>query len=109
MENENYRFFIEALGGPMSKNDRIRRMVPDYETGRVWMPEKLEYTDYEGRTVDLVNVFIEEEYDPFPVGIHDDMMDSDARIKDMGVVFPLASPPKPKALRKKKGLGYRFR
>jgi len=92
MENENYRFFIEALGGPMSKNDRIRRMVPDYETGRVWMPEKLEYTDYEGRTVDLVNVFIEEEYDPFPVGIHDDMMDSDARIKDMGIVFPLDNP-----------------
>lgn len=92
MENENYRFFIEPLGGPMSKNDRIRRMVPDYENGTVWMPEKLEYTDYEGRSFDLVKVFIEEEYDPFPVGIHDDMLDSDARIKDMGVVFPLENP-----------------
>jgi len=92
MENENYRFFIEPLGGPMAKNDRIRRMVPDYETGRIWLPEKLLYTDWEGRTVDLVKVFIEEEYDPFPVGIHDDMMDSDARIYDMGIVFPLDKP-----------------
>lgn len=92
METENYRFFIEALGGTMGKNDRIRRMVPDYEQGRIWLPEKLEYTDWEDRSVDLVQVFIEDEYLPFPVGIHDDMLDSDARIYDMGIVFPLDNP-----------------
>lgn len=103
MENENYRFSIEPLGGPMGKNDRIRRMVPDYESGKVWMMETLDYKDWEGKTVDLVKVFIEEEYEPFPVAIHDDMMDSDARIKDMGIVFPLAKPvnSKPYPLRKR--------
>jgi len=89
MERQNYRFRILALGGSMGKNDRIRRMVPDYENGKIYMPKELFYTDYEGRSIDLVKVFIEEEYEAFPVGTHDDMMDSDARIKDMNVKYPL--------------------
>jgi phage terminase large subunit-like protein len=81
-ERENYRFPIIELGGQMPKNDRIRRLIPWFEAGRVWLPPRLEKTNYEGRSVDLVKAFIDEEYQPFPVGQHDDMLDALARFLD---------------------------
>jgi hypothetical protein len=35
MERENYRFEITELGGVMAKNDRIRRLIPWFEQGRL--------------------------------------------------------------------------
>ena len=40
------------------------------------------YTDYEGQTRNLIEVFVEEEYKAFPVMSHDDMLDCLARIVD---------------------------
>jgi len=91
MIDENYRFHIEPLGGIMSKNDRIRRLIPDFEQGKILLPKTLKYTNYEGKHLDLVDIFIEEEYVSFPVGEHDDMLDSDSRIKDMNVIYPKPS------------------
>lgn len=91
MERRNYRFQIRELGGPMPKNDRIKRLMPYFDQGRIWLPQKLYKTDYQGRTVDLVAAFIDEEYKAFPVGIHDDMLDSLARMFDLyegGLPFP---------------------
>lgn len=91
MERRNYRFQIKELGGSMPKNDRIRRLMPYFDQGRVWLPQKLYRTDYQGRQVDLVASFIEEEYKAFPVGLHDDMLDSLARLFDLydsGLPFP---------------------
>ena len=47
--------------------------------------------DYEGRVVDLVQAFIEEEYKAFPVGSHDDMLDTLARIReeDLKTTWPM--------------------
>jgi predicted phage terminase large subunit-like protein len=81
-EQENYRFPIIELGGAMPKLDRIRRLVPWFEQGRVYLPPQMEKTNYEGRSIDLVHAFIEDEYKPFPVGMHDDMLDGMARILD---------------------------
>lgn len=81
-ERENYRFPIIELGGSMPKNDRIRRLIPWFEGGRIWMPSRLMKTNYEGREVDLIRSFIDEEFLPFPVGGHDDMLDALARILD---------------------------
>lgn len=81
-ERENYRFDIIELGGPMPKNDRIRRLIPWFEGGRVFLPPKLDKTNYEGRSIDLVRSFIDEEYKPFPVASHDDMLDALARVLD---------------------------
>ena len=91
---ENYRFSIVELGGSMPKNDRIRRLVPYFEEGRVWMPRSMLRTDYEGKVKDLVNAFIHEEYLPFPVGLHDDMLDAFARIEDekLGKLWPKPTP-----------------
>jgi len=82
MERENYRFTITELGGQMPKPDRIRRTIPLFEQGRIWLPQTCYKTNYEKKTEDLVSVFIEEEYKPFPVLRHDDMLDDLARIED---------------------------
>jgi predicted phage terminase large subunit-like protein len=89
-ERENYRFDIIELGGAMPKNDRIRRLVPLFEAGRVFIPELLIKPDYEGRAVNLVEAFIREEYLAFPVSAHDDMLDCLSRICDED--FPMSAP-----------------
>ncbi len=88
MGRDNYRFEIEPLGGQMSKHDRIRRMVPIFETGRFYLPETLTKIDYEGRHVDIVRAFCDEEFRPFPVGLHEDLFDAISRIWDVGHVWP---------------------
>lgn len=92
MKDESYHFDIVALGGSMSKNDRIRRIIPDFEQGNIYFPEHLEYVTYEGKVIDLVKVFINDEYIPFPVAEHDDMLDALARKKDMNIKYPTSKP-----------------
>jgi phage terminase large subunit-like protein len=81
-ERENYRFPIIELGGQLSKVDRIRRLIPWFESGRIMMPQIFSKTNYEGVSVDLSAAFRNEEYLPFPVGGHDDMLDAMARVLD---------------------------
>lgn len=92
-QRENYRFEIVEVGGQVPKKERIRRLVPYFEQGRVYIPRTHYYTDYEGKTSDLVQDFIEQEYKPFPVCIHDDMFDGLARLiePDMPLVWPESS------------------
>jgi phage terminase large subunit-like protein len=90
MARENYRFEITELGGRLAKNDRIRRMIPIFEAKRFLLPETLIKVDYQGHHVDLVQSFLNEEYRPFPVGLHDDFFDMLSRICDpeMAVIWP---------------------
>ena len=89
-ERENYRFDIIPLGGTTKKNDRIKRLVPDFEYGRFYLPFHCFHTNYEEQRLDMTKVFVDEEYEPFPVGLHDDMFDMLARIKDpdLGARYP---------------------
>ena len=89
-EERNYRFKITPLGGSMSKVDRIKRLIPIFEQGRFFLPAFKHRTLYDKTTVNLIDVFIEEEYVPFPVATHDDMLDMLARIEDadMNVKWP---------------------
>jgi predicted phage terminase large subunit-like protein len=80
MERESYRFRIVEVGGALKKEDRIRRLVPLFQQGRMWFPTELWYTEGSGRYLDLVPVFVEEELLAFPVAKHDDMLDALARI-----------------------------
>ena len=95
MEQENYRFTITEVAGQTSKHDRIKRLVPLFEAGRIWIPESHNVTDWQRTTVDLVHSFIEEEYMAFPVGLHDDMMDALARIAepDLKLTWPKEEKP----------------
>lgn len=87
MEHRNYRFPIQEIGGSTPKLDRIRRLIPLYEQGRMFLPRGRTYTNYEGNTSDLIDTFIESEYAAFPVMSHDDMLDCQARIADPELVL----------------------
>jgi predicted phage terminase large subunit-like protein len=95
MEADNYRFDITEVAGQTSKHDRIKRLVPLFEAGRIWIPETHHMTDWQRTTVDLVHAFIEEEYMAFPVGLHDDMLDALARIAepDLKLIWPKEEKP----------------
>lgn len=81
-EQQNYRFEVLEVGGATAKPDRIRRLVPLFEQGRIYLPRSLHKTNYEGTTEDLVDVFVQQEYKAFPVPLHDDMLDALARIAE---------------------------
>lgn len=96
-EQENYRFNIKELGGQTPKNDRIRKLVPIFHDKRFYLPKQLSFVDYESRTRDLVQLFIDDEYTAFPVCVHDDMLDCMARIvdPDLAAKFPKEKKPSP--------------
>ena len=89
-EKQGYRLDITEVGGQTSKADGIGRLIPVFEQGKFYLPKTLHVTNYEKVTVDLVHTFIEQEYMPFPVGVHDDMADSLARLlePDLKLVWP---------------------
>lgn len=94
MEHRNYRFQITELGGSTPKEDRIKRLIPVYEQGRFYTPERMTFTDHEGVTKDYIQTFNVEEYLAFPVCVHDDMLDCRARILDgtLQADFPKVQP-----------------
>ncbi len=93
-EDQNYRFEIKELKGPISKADRIRRLVPVMEEGRFYMPPKCQHKTTEETVIDVVDEF-RNELDAFPVGGHDDLIDGAARILDgdLGAIFPSKNKP----------------
>jgi len=83
MNDENYRFLIEPMGGPVKKNNRIDWLFPVFREGKLFLPDKpVIYQSWDGERNDLVNVFINEEYVSHPFASHDDMLDCLSRIKD---------------------------
>ncbi len=87
-KEKGYRFRIVPVAGIQNKEDRIRRLVPDFQQGRWFFPEFIEGFDEDGSRINLVNRMIEEEYDPFPLSAHDDWLDSLSRIKDLQLTWP---------------------
>ena len=92
MNRRTYRFAIREVAGQTSKEDRIRRLIPLFETNRVWMPHELHYTSTDGKTRNLIDEFIELEYLAFPVSQHDDMLDALARIAEPTLDTPWPKP-----------------
>jgi predicted phage terminase large subunit-like protein len=78
----NYRFRITEVGGQTPKIDRIKRLVPVFEQGRIFLPRSIHRTMYDGTNKNLIDIFVEEELLQFPVSAHDDMLDALARILD---------------------------
>jgi len=89
-ELEGYRFTIVEMSGQMPKNDRIRRLIPIFEQGRMYFPQKMLFTGYDGKVHDFVQEFINDEFTTFPISKHDDMCDCLARItdEDLNAAFP---------------------
>lgn len=89
-KREGYMFSLIELGGQMIKEERIRRLIPDMQQGRWYLPATLFYVDNEGRRFDLVSELVNSEMKSFPRGRFDDMLDALSRIYDpeLGMVFP---------------------
>lgn len=90
MEQDSYRFNLIELGGPMAKEERIRRLIPDMQTGRWFLPESLMYCDSEGRTFDLIRELVYSECKSFPRARFDDCLDAMSRVyeDDLCLSFP---------------------
>jgi len=86
---EHYNFDIVPMAGKVGQTDRIKKLIPLFEQSRIFLPKSMPYTNYEGRTVDLIAQFKSDEYEPFPVG-HFDGLDALSRIldEDLAAVFP---------------------
>jgi len=77
---------IKQIGGVTPKYVRIRKLVPYFEAGKIYLPRMLNYVDVEGNIRDMTKEFIEDEYDKFPKPIHDDMLDALSRCADDGTI-----------------------
>jgi predicted phage terminase large subunit-like protein len=81
-EHRNYRFDITEVAGITKKDDRIGRLIPLFEQGKIYLPKTFHVTNWEKQVIDVVRAFVEEEYAGFPVSRHKDMLDSLARIAE---------------------------
>lgn len=88
MDERNYRFTIQEVGGKLSKEDRIRRLIPYFYDQRIYFPRILYKADYQKKTVDVIDQFIHKEYLTFPVGLHDDLLDAMSRLCDINIQYP---------------------
>lgn len=83
MRNLNRFFKITELKTKgVAKEDRIKRLVPRFEFGTIYLPVSLVKVDSYKNTVDLVEA-IEDELMYFPVGEHDDLIDALAYMEDL--------------------------
>lgn len=88
-DKQGYRFAITEVGGTMKKEDRIRRLIPMFEQRRIYFPYNNIYVTIDTSTIELVSDFVKNEYEPFPYGVHDDVLDALSRIFDVDDSFPM--------------------
>ncbi len=93
MQAEGEFFGIVALKSFRAKSgdySRISSLMPLFERGRIIIPESLPVTEKDGQFRDIIVEFVNEEYEDYPFGEHDDILDSLADINDpeMGIFFP---------------------
>lgn len=77
----------ERDAATLAQADRIRRLIPWFEQGRLFLPVESSFRDTEGAIRNFTSEFVSEEYETFPVCAHDDMLDCLARLAepDLGV------------------------
>lgn len=94
-ERQGYRFEVVELGGRLSKEDRIMRLVPRFARGGIYLPHSInKMVRTSGREENMVDAFVNQEYLGWPYVGHDDLLDGLARMEDedMKIVFPKQRP-----------------
>lgn len=88
---ENYRISILELDETTSAEERAKRLVPLLQAGRIVLPEKHPRKLVDGSSVDMTDVFVRTEYEPFPSGVRLELLDTLSRILDVHAEFPTPS------------------
>lgn len=74
----------------LSKELRIKELVPLFFDHKIVLPRKFLYTNSEGKRVDLVQMFLDQEYDLYKgkgSTKHDDVLDTLSRIREPELVW----------------------
>lgn len=90
-KEQNYRFQITPLSATLHKSDVIESSLPQFAAGQWYLPEGgIQVVNAEGRAEDVVQTFITEEYNLYPVAKHDDTLNTFgmANHKDIRIVLP---------------------
>jgi phage terminase large subunit-like protein len=96
MKKLNKFFRLKELKtGGVNKEDRIKRLIPRFENGMIFLPLSLQRKNWEGKTIDVVEWF-ENEYLYFPLAKTDDIIDALAYQEDL-----IPKPGKEKGQRRK--------
>lgn len=66
---------MRALGQRLPKEGRIRWLEAEFEQGNIWFPDKIIKQQSDGRVVDVLDEFFENEYKVYPSVSHDDGLD----------------------------------
>lgn len=88
MELRHFRFTINKMGGNVAKKQRIERLQPLFEQGKIYFPTRLPFISVDGESKDFTKLFLDDEYLKYPACNHDDMIDCLARLFDIGAIFP---------------------
>lgn len=75
-EKRNYRFDIFPIKSTISKDLRIQTLTAPLENGKFYFPPSCMHTNWEEQSEDMLNSFLEDEYDKYPFCQHDDAIDS---------------------------------
>ena len=96
-DRAGWHFPIVGIGQTVSKDDRIGWLVPLFENGRIWMPNRIMNKTVLGEWYDFVHDFHEYEFAGYPACRHDDMLDDLANVVHPQVAaiarFPVAPAP----------------
>jgi hypothetical protein len=69
----------------LSKDARIRELIPDFNEGKLWFPPRILYKTVSGEVIDIIQVVREEEYSQYrgpKSTVHDDGLDVLARMHE---------------------------
>jgi len=92
-EQRNFRFPITEVGGSMAKDDRIERLIPLFAAGKVYLPQSIWGSDSDsGKTIDVLERWINEEYLVFPGAMHKDGLDALSRMTERDLPLPWPRP-----------------
>ena len=93
MERESFRFNIDEVGGSLSKDDRIMRLVPLFAQGKVFFPENIWQRNVEdNEVVNLVDRWLHDEFLVFPNAMEKDGLDAMSRICERDMYTPWPKP-----------------
>lgn len=91
-EERNYRFNIFPVKATVAKDLRIQALAAPLESGRMYFPPRCMHQNWEGRSEDMLQTFLEDEFDKYPFATHDDALDSLAMTQEKVVlenaIFP---------------------